>query len=731
MVNLCHQALVLLALVYVTLAGEDFYALLGVDKGASVKEIRKAFKKLAISKHPDKNADKPEAHDEFIKINRAYEVLKDEELRKRYDQFGEEGLKDEQQRGRRYESWQWYQQNFGEELNFILLAKNFYILNKQSVEGTGEPWFINFYSTYCSHCHDLAPTKRKYHGERSTDAMVDEALRNVKATRYELKSGNFKAYVEDEDNLMPWLITFCGDGGGESNIFLFYKWADLVKVGRIHCDTDADLCKKLGRQHGTFFYTAENVRKDQGYEVTSLDAQEIAKDVLQQLPDMEILDAKQLAKIVDRFREDTWLVHFVDNPNNHDLELRKLPALLQDYRVGRVDCSKMHTACLRLHVVKYPTFILFKEQGGREVYYGGRVTAHDVSAFVHDSADAPMENLSPEDFPDRVVLSQDPWFVDFFAPWCPPCMRLLPEFKKASKFSEEDVNFGTVDCTVHAGLCNKYNIHSYPTTIFYNASVPHQYHGHHTAKHLLEFIEDTMRPPVISLSRETFMDKVYNKPEDEVWLVDFFAPWCGPCQQLAPEWRKLAKMLKDTKKVYVAQVDCQAQQSLCQSQGVRSYPLMRLYPTGSTKASQHYKYNGWHRDAGSLRNWAYEFLPSKVVTLTSSNFQQLVLESSSSWIVDYYAPWCGHCQVFRPEFERVAEAIEDFAKAGKVDCDSEPNICNKAAVRAYPTVRFYKGSKRGERQHANGWDIQSQSAEEIIKYMKTHSSRPQKTKDEL
>lgn len=66
-------------------------------------------------------------------------------------------------------------------------------------------------------------------------------------------------------------------------------------------------------------------------------------------------------------------------------------------------------------------------------------------------------------------------------------------------------------------------------------------------------------------------------------------------------------------------------------------------------------YNGFHRDANSLRAWAYEFLPSKVSVLRQYNFRQVVLESSDSWIVDFYTPWCGHCQVFKPEFEKVAE----------------------------------------------------------------------------
>jgi DnaJ family protein C protein 10 len=53
----------------------------------------------------------PDAHEKFLRISRAYEVLKDEELRKKYDLHGEEGL-DDKNKGQ-YESWHWYQQNFG------------------------------------------------------------------------------------------------------------------------------------------------------------------------------------------------------------------------------------------------------------------------------------------------------------------------------------------------------------------------------------------------------------------------------------------------------------------------------------------------------------------------------------------------------------------------------------------------------------------------------------------
>jgi curved DNA-binding protein len=70
---------------------EDYYKLLGVDKKATKEEIKKAFRKLAMKFHPDKNKDK-QAEEKFKKINEAYAVLSNDEKRKQYDTFGAEGF---------------------------------------------------------------------------------------------------------------------------------------------------------------------------------------------------------------------------------------------------------------------------------------------------------------------------------------------------------------------------------------------------------------------------------------------------------------------------------------------------------------------------------------------------------------------------------------------------------------------------------------------------------------
>ena len=70
------------------MANDDYYAALGVSKNATADEIKKAYRKLAIKYHPDRNPGNKQAEEKFKKVSIAYDVLSDPEKRKNYDQFG-------------------------------------------------------------------------------------------------------------------------------------------------------------------------------------------------------------------------------------------------------------------------------------------------------------------------------------------------------------------------------------------------------------------------------------------------------------------------------------------------------------------------------------------------------------------------------------------------------------------------------------------------------------------
>jgi len=99
---------------------KDYYKILGLEKAASAAEIKKAFRKLAVKHHPDKNPGDKKAEEKFKEINEANEVLSDPEKRKKYDELGE--------------NWKYYQQHGGNPGNF----------NQNKWNNTGQPNNGNF-----------------------------------------------------------------------------------------------------------------------------------------------------------------------------------------------------------------------------------------------------------------------------------------------------------------------------------------------------------------------------------------------------------------------------------------------------------------------------------------------------------------------------------------------------------------------------------------------------------
>lgn len=76
----------------ITMSKRDFYEILGVDKGADAKEVKRAYRKLAMKYHPDRNPDDKDADAKFKEATEAYEILSDEQKRGAYDQYGHAGV---------------------------------------------------------------------------------------------------------------------------------------------------------------------------------------------------------------------------------------------------------------------------------------------------------------------------------------------------------------------------------------------------------------------------------------------------------------------------------------------------------------------------------------------------------------------------------------------------------------------------------------------------------------
>lgn len=232
---------------------------------------------------------------------------------------------------------------------------------------------------------------------------------------------------------------------------------------------------------------------------------------------------------------------------------------------------------------------------------------------------------------------------------------------------------------------------------------------------------------VIELTETDFKKNVLQG--DEVWLIEFYAPWCGHCKNLIPEMKKVGSYLKGV--VKVGAVDATKYESLGRKYEIKGFPTLKIF--GNDKKNP-IDYQG-ERSATSMATEAMKVVSkvvrdrtkgtsssssssssgsksnksekkssgSDVVQLNEANFNALVLESNDEWLVEFYAPWCGHCKNLAPEWETAATSLKNSGvKLGAVDATVESSLASKYGVQGYPTIKVFPPGKKGKAQDYKG-----------------------------
>ncbi|CAH8834362.1 unnamed protein product [Trichobilharzia szidati] len=202
---------------------------------------------------------------------------------------------------------------------------------------------------------------------------------------------------------------------------------------------------------------------------------------------------------------------------------------------------------------------------------------------------------------------------------------------------------------------------------------------------------------VIKLTDQNFDTVTSSK---ELWFVMFYASWCGHSKNAAPDWKRLATNFKGI--VKVGAVDSDNNPGVTQRFSIQGYPTVMIF--GDNKYSPK-AYKGG-RDIESLNKEALRELvslvnsrtgsassddssESDVVKLTDSNFNEKVLNSQEPWLVEFFAPWCGHCKNLKPHWYQAARELKGVVKVGALDSTVHSQMTQKYGIRGFPTIKFF------------------------------------------
>jgi protein disulfide-isomerase A6 len=232
--------------------------------------------------------------------------------------------------------------------------------------------------------------------------------------------------------------------------------------------------------------------------------------------------------------------------------------------------------------------------------------------------------------------------------------------------------------------------------------------------------------PVVILTKENWQQEVIKG--DSLWLIEFYAPWCGHCKNLAPEWTKAAKQLKGV--VKVGAVDMTEHQEVGAPYNVQGFPTLKFF--GFDKKNPVAYESG--RDADSIVKFALDKVKSEVngrgkggksssssgsggsgnggkkadgsdvLALTDSTFDSTIYGSKDIWMVEFYAPWCGHCKALEPEWNQAAADLKGKVRFAKVDATENESLARRFGVQGYPTIKYFDYGKKSSPSDAKPFE---------------------------
>uniref|UniRef100_A0A4W3JF62 Protein disulfide-isomerase A5 n=1 Tax=Callorhinchus milii TaxID=7868 RepID=A0A4W3JF62_CALMI len=379
--------------------------------------------------------------------------------------------------------------------------------------------------------------------------------------------------------------------------------------------------------------------------------------------------------------------------------------------------------------------LLHYKDGAFHTEYNRPETHKSVVAFMRDPEGAPLWEENPEardvahidsekEFRKLLKKEERTILVMFYAPWCGVCKRMKPAFQQAA--TDLKGSYVLAGMNVHPaefdGIKQEFNVKGYPTFCYFDKGkflFNFENYGA-TAQDFVEWMKNPQAPQpkaleapwaeqdsaVFHLTDDSFDSFVTEHPSV---LAMFYAPWCGHCKKMKPDYEEAAELLNtdDNSPGVLAAVDVTTHKNLGEKYQITGFPTLKYFENAEEKYTLPHlrtkdKIIEWlhNPQAPPPPEQSWEEQQSSVNHLGVEDFKEF-LKKKKHALVMFYAPWCPHCKNAVPYFTAAAEHFKEERKIAyaAVDCTRGQNneLCKVEGVEGYPTISYYNYGKFTEK----------------------------------
>merc|ERR1719209_850448 len=368
-------------------------------------------------------------------------------------------------------------------------------------------------------------------------------------------------------------------------------------------------------------------------------------------------------------------------------------------KLAKVDATEHKELSQQFGVKGYPTLKFFKN-GVAQEYTGGR-TADTIVQWIDKKSGPVATPLANKDEANSFVADNKVAVIGFFTD---------PGSKKAVAFTtaadaNEDVHFAI---TSNKDIFNLFDVQDDAAVILLKKfdEGRNNLEGDITVETVASFVTANALPLVVDFNTDTakqiFQGSVKNH------LIMFQSANAEKYEHNLHNARKVAKDFKGEIMFVSVTTDEAEHKRVIEFFGISEDEV----PTFRLTAS----------DDDMLKYKPANTEPVKV--LVGSNFAEVALDSTKDVLVEFYAPWCGHCKKLAPIWDELGEKFKDSDKIVIAKLDATANEIENVKVRGFPTIKLFKAGDNSEVDYTGG-----RTLEDFVKFLTPDAEEP--TKDEL